>query len=301
MTARILMQTARGVSPLVLGAGPPLLNSRDTPWAGIPLELHEMASADDIGASGPLDGECGLLVFLEGAIDITRRARQHDLNERASRGSVAYLSGDERPELVRMRGQAQVLALELSSPWFKRVLLDRAPRNFARAQARDDTMHALASAMHWEIARGAPSGRLYAESLSLALLSYALEQVPPLHTYERGELSDAQQRQLRAYVLTNLAEDLSLSALAALVDRSERHFGTLFKRAFGTTPHRYVLDARLTEGARLLGMAGADIVEVAMRVGFSSQSHFTQAFRRAYGITPARHAAGRRKTNLPGL
>ncbi|MET0283656.1 MAG: AraC family transcriptional regulator [Polyangiales bacterium] len=301
MTARILMQTARGVSPLQLGAGPPLLNSRDTPWTGIPLELHQMASADDIGSSGPLDGESGLLVFLDGSIEFTRRTRQRDLSERASHGSVAYLSGNERPDLVRMRGQAQVLALELSTPWFQRVLLDRAPTNFARAQARDDTLHALASAMHWEVTRGAPSGRLYAESLSLALLSYALEQVPALHTHERGELSSAQQRQLRSYVLANLDEDLSISHLASLVERSERHFGTLFKRAFGTTPHRYVLGARLAEGARLLGMAGADIAEVALRVGFSSQSHFTHAFRRAYGITPARHAAGRRKTSPPRL
>lgn len=291
-----MVQVAHGTRPLSLGAGPPLLNSRETPWAGMTFEVHRMGSAEDIGHSGPVDGECGALVIVDGHIEIVRRQGRRDVSMHASAGSVSFLSGSARPDLRRMRGSAEAVALAPSNAWFGRLLLDGPPREFGSLpmRATDPTMLALTCAMRQEVERGAPTGRLYAESLSIALLSYAVEQVPPSRIAVRGDLSDAQRRQLRNYVLENLGEDISLATLAALVGRSERHFSTLFKRAFGTTAHRYLVQARLAEGARLLERGGMEIAEVALRLGFCSQSHFSEAFRRAYGVTPSRYAAGRR-------
>ncbi len=89
--------------------------------------------------------------------------------------------------------------------------------------------------MRDEVARGAVTGRLYAESLSVALLSYALDQVPFAPDVARGCLRDAEQRKLRRYILDHLAEDLSLCDLAALVGRQPRRFSTLFRQTFGAT------------------------------------------------------------------
>jgi len=82
--------------------------------------------------------------------------------------------------------------------------------------------------------------------------------------------------------------------LSELVGLHPRHFSTLFRRAFGVTPHRYVIDQRLAEGARLLANGGQDIADIAFRVGFSSQSHFAAAFRQAFGKTPRTYAAEKR-------
>ena len=110
----------------------------------------------------------------------------------------------------------------------------------------------------------------------------------------RGGLAEEQQRRLRNYIRDHLGEDLSLSELANLIGRSPRQFSSLFKRSFGTTPHQYLLEARLSEGARLLGQGGTDIAEVAFSLGFCSQSHFASAFRRAYAMTPGQYMSTRR-------
>jgi AraC family transcriptional regulator len=288
MGERILMQVAGKVRPLNFAGGPPSLRSADTEWAGPPLELHQMRSVESVGESGPRNGEHGLLVVTEGQIDVTLREGTRDLVVRARAGNVSYVSGDRRPHVVRMHGNAQAIALNLSKKWFERLLLDDAPLALERGEpfAPDPTVLALACAMRDEVARGATTGRLYAESLSVALLSYVMERLPPSSSRVRGGLPYEQQRRLRNYIRDNLGEDLSLSDLAALIGRSPRQLSSLFKQAFGTTPHRYLLDARLSEATRLLAHGGADISQIAMQLGFCSSSHFATAFRRAYGITP---------------
>lgn len=307
MSDRILMQLGGRVRPLSFAGGPPPIRSLGTSWAGPALEVHRMASIDGVGESGPRNGEFGLLVVTEGQIDVTLRQGPRDLVYHAVPGSTSYVNGNKRSHVLRMQGSAQAVALQLSKPWFERLLLDEAPEALGPAEpfAPDTTVLALASAMRDEVARGATTGRLYADSLSIALLSYVLERMPPSTSHAgaalragmvRGILPDEQRRRLRNYIRDNLGEDLSLSDLAALIGRSPRQFSSLFKQAFGQTPHRYILRARLAEGARLLAQGGADIAEIAMRLGFCSQSHFATAFRRAYGTTPRGYMLEKRTT-----
>jgi AraC family transcriptional regulator len=106
----------------------------------------------------------------------------------------------------------------------------------------------------------------------------------------RGALSAPQQARLRRYIEDRLHEDLSVSDLADLCGLRPRHFSTLFRRAFGQTPYRYVIDRRLARGADLLTTSSCDVDEIALRLGFASASHFTSEFRRLYQTTPRRYA-----------
>lgn len=295
------MQLGGKVRPLSFAGGPPALSSVGTSWAGPPLEQHRMQTVESVGESGPRNGECGLLVVTDGQIDVTLREGQREVVYHAIPGSVSFLSGNHRPHVLRMQGNAQAIALQLSKKWFERLLLDDAPAVLARGErfVADPTVLALTCAMRDEVARGASTGRLFADSLSMALLSYVLERLPPSSSRVRGSLPDEQQRRLRNYIRDNLGEDLSLSDLAALIGRSPRQFSTLFKQSFGETPHRYLLAARLAEGARLLARGGADIAEVALQLGFCSQSHFATAFRRTYGVPPHRYMTEKR-TSISG-
>ena len=185
------------------------------------------------------------------------------------------------------------MALGLSPAWLGRLADEGAPRRLAasyRIAEPDETARALATAMCEEVARGAPTGRLFAESLSLALLGYALERVPISQMQVSGALSDGQCRKLRRHIDERLGEELRLAELAALCGLAERQFSILFRRAFGKPVHRYVLEQRLAQGARWLANGSYDIAEIALRTGFSSQSHFTTMFRRTYGMTPRRYA-----------
>src|SRR5262249_6094069 len=141
----------------------------------------------------------------------------------------------------------------------------------------------------------ARTGRLYAESLSLALLSYAVERIPVSRLRVGGALSEAQRRKLARLIRERLGEDLSLGDLASFVGLGPRQFSRLFREAFGVTPHRYVLEQRLEAGARQLANGSLDIAEIALSLGFSSQSHFAAAFRKRFAQTPRRYATEHRR------
>jgi AraC family transcriptional regulator len=194
-------------------------------------------------------------------------------------------------------GSARALVVSLSDAWLKRLMHEGTPPpGIHGVTSSDATACALAKAMCAEVSHGAPTGPIFAESLSTALLSYALDRVPlgSVSMQVSGALSDGQCRKLRRYIDERLMDDLRLPDLAAVCGLRPRHFTTLFRRAFGVPPHRYVLQRRLERGADFLASSAYEIAEIALRTGFSSQSHFTTAFRRAYGVTPRRYASSRR-------
>lgn len=273
----------------------PLLNSACTPWAGLPMEEHRMGSTDRRGSAGPLDGEHGILTLMSGQIEMVVREGGRDIAHNGIPTAVSLLAGDHRRDIVRMRGSATAVALHVPRSWFEQLSLDGAPDGFGRGRPfqPDATVHSLVRAMRDEVARGATTGRIYAESLSLALLSYVVERLPGAQSHARGRLSEAQCRRLRRHIRERLHEELSLAELAAVVGLSPRYFSRLFREAFGVTPHRFVVQERLAEGARQLAR-GRDVIEIALGLGFCSQSHFTAAFRKTYGVTPRRYTATKR-------
>jgi hypothetical protein len=85
--------------------------------------------------------------------------------------------------------------------WFHRVELDRSPADFGRIAplTADQTMRALPGTVRHEVASGARTGRLYGESLSLALMSYVVDRIPASCLRLRGALSEAQGRRLQLF------------------------------------------------------------------------------------------------------
>lgn len=78
----------------------------------------------------------------------------------------------------------------------------------------------------------------------------------------------------------------ALADLAALVDASPYHFARAFRAIVGTTPHRYVIAARLHRAAVLLLDTRRQVTDVAYAVGFGDLSNFMHTFRREMGATP---------------
>ncbi|HKP56603.1 MAG TPA: AraC family transcriptional regulator [Polyangiales bacterium] len=271
---------------------PPLVMSAATRWAGLPFEVHRIGSLENIGEVGPMDGECGLLIIMDGQLEYVVRERGREVPIVANPGTVSVMSGERRPQLLRITGEAIGLALHVPRSWFARLEGDELPDDFALARptVRDETVHGLARAMWREVARDASTGRVFGESLSLAMLSYLSARLPwAQRRHISGRLTDAQSRSVTEFIHDQLHTDLSVMSLAGLVGLGPRRFSTLFRQTFGETPHRYIVELRLREGARMLH-EGEDIADVARKVGFCSQSHFTAAFREAFGTTPRRYA-----------
>jgi AraC family transcriptional regulator len=138
-----------------------------------------------------------------------------------------------------------------------------------------------------EVQAGMPTGRLYSESLTLALVWHLLrDQRLPRAVAQSGGLRPNQLRRITAYIHDRLAADLTVRELARMSELSCAHFARQFKGSTGLSPHQYVFKERIDEACRLLETTPLKLVEVALRSGFAGQSSFTTAFGRATGSTP---------------
>ncbi|KAB0662490.1 AraC family transcriptional regulator [Burkholderia diffusa] len=90
--------------------------------------------------------------------------------------------------------------------------------------------------------------------------------------------------------------NIGLDELASVAGIDRFRLTRLFQRAFGTSPHAYLVRLRLRAARRLLAI-GRTPAQVAADVGFADQSHLGRWFRRAYRITPA--AYRQMCTNVP--
>ena len=87
------------------------------------------------------------------------------------------------------------------------------------------------------------------------------------------------------------AERLDVSDLARAARLSPAHFSREFARAFGETPHRYLLTRRLERAAALLRSTDRSVADICMTVGLRSVGSFTTSFGRMYGLSPTAYRA----------
>jgi AraC-like DNA-binding protein len=87
------------------------------------------------------------------------------------------------------------------------------------------------------------------------------------------------------------AEPLDVPDLARAARLSPAHFSREFARAFGETPHRYLLTRRLERAAALLRTTDRSVADICMTVGLRSVGSFTTSFGRMYGLSPTAYRA----------
>ena len=105
--------------------------------------------------------------------------------------------------------------------------------------------------------------------------------VPPArHLLRAKDLADAR-----------YSERLDVENMAAAAGLSRAHFSREFRRAFGESPHHYLLTRRLERAASLLRMTDWTVAEICLEVGLRSIGSFTSSFKRAYGQTPTAYRA----------
>jgi AraC-like DNA-binding protein len=79
---------------------------------------------------------------------------------------------------------------------------------------------------------------------------------------------------------------LSLGGMARVSGLSPFHFLRTFGQVTGTTPHQFVLRARLREAARRLMTTDDRVIDIALDCGFPDPPHFTHAFGAEFGVSP---------------
>jgi AraC-like DNA-binding protein len=105
--------------------------------------------------------------------------------------------------------------------------------------------------------------------------------VPPArHLLRARDLADAR-----------YFEALSVEDMAHAARLSRAHFSREFRRAFGESPHAYLLTRRLERAASLLRSTDRSVAEICFAVGLQSVGSFTSSFTRTYGVSPTTYRA----------
>jgi len=91
----------------------------------------------------------------------------------------------------------------------------------------------------------------------------------------------------RDFIDTHYADRLLVDDLARIAHLSPAHFARSFQRAFGETPHQYVMSRRLERAAFLLRHTDYTVARICSDVGLRSVGSFTTAFRNTFGETPS--------------
>jgi AraC-like DNA-binding protein len=86
-------------------------------------------------------------------------------------------------------------------------------------------------------------------------------------------------------------EPLDVDDLAGVAGLSRAHFSREFRRAFGDSPHAYLLTRRLERAAALLRGTERSVAEICFAVGLRSVGSFTTSFTRTYGTSPTAYRA----------
>jgi AraC-like DNA-binding protein len=86
-------------------------------------------------------------------------------------------------------------------------------------------------------------------------------------------------------------EPLEVSDLARAAGLSRAHFSREFRRAFGDSPHAYLLTRRLERAAALLRTTDRSVADICLSVGLQSIGSFTTSFTRTYSRSPTAYRA----------
>jgi AraC-like DNA-binding protein len=149
----------------------------------------------------------------------------------------------------------------------------------------DKQLYQQLMALH-ELLYQQQSFQLAIESLPLEIFSLLLHRYSDIKQPQINLIGVRQLRELRDYLMANLADKIHLSDLAKLCQLSESQLLRQFKRKVGITPYAWLARLRLEQALQLL-KAGATSTQVCYQVGFYDQAHFIKAFNHAYGLTPS--------------
>jgi AraC family transcriptional regulator len=209
------------------------------------------------------------------------------------RGDIHIIPADT-PSAWDVRGKDTFLTLSVSPSLLKRVAkeLGHDPDGIEirnRFQVRDTQLENIGWALKEEMECGYPSGQLYFDSLAAAVTTrliryHSSKSVDVKRPNKR--LSDRRLRQVFVYIEDNLAENIALADLAAVVGLSVSHFNVLFREAVGLSPHQYLIRRRIERAKDLLGEGKLSISQIATESGFAHQSHLARHMRRMLGVAP---------------
>jgi AraC family transcriptional regulator, exoenzyme S synthesis regulatory protein ExsA len=92
---------------------------------------------------------------------------------------------------------------------------------------------------------------------------------------------------IEAIMEMNFCHNLSIDTFARMCHRSLSSFKREFRKLYGTSPGKWLLERRLEHSATLLQTTGMSVTEIMFECGFEELSHFSKAFKGKFGQSPS--------------
>lgn len=92
---------------------------------------------------------------------------------------------------------------------------------------------------------------------------------------------------VKEFIDSNYYENLDIDQLANLSYMSKFHFLRMYKKMFGISPYRYILELKLIESKKLL--KNLNTVEVSKLLNFSDRSAFSNKFKKRFSLNPSEY------------
>lgn len=266
-------------------------------WTGLPLGRFNPPPVGGLTAVAATQDS--LFLWNDDASPAQVRVRERPLHYVRQRGVFDIMATEEQVFVSHDKAGAPGSCLVVALPatqcadWFEAAELERFALG-TRFGLTDPHLHDLARALEAQCESGEPWGRLYTQSVSIALASYVL------HRYSdggrarfdraarvgRGRLTTAQQARIVRYVEAKVEVPIDLAELARLAGYSTPHFIRLFRQAFGISPYKFVIQRRIERAKHLLAQQDLAVREVSRACGFTTESHFSGTFARRVGLSP---------------
>jgi AraC-like DNA-binding protein len=192
-------------------------------------------------------------------------------------------AGDGAPDIVMACGRVRATYGEGTGVF---DLLDRPiVESFPAGHAIQHAFKALLS----EMSERRLGSTALAEALMKQCLIFALRRLAERRDARLPWLRVMENPRLNAAIdsmMTHPEREISVEELAALAGMSRSSFGTHFARAFGRSPHSFLIESRLRRAAHFLQTTDLPVKTIAGKIGYRSRSNFSHAFKALYGVDP---------------
>ncbi len=92
------------------------------------------------------------------------------------------------------------------------------------------------------------------------------------------------------YIQAHFKEpELSIEEVAKKSFMSEVYFRRLFKREYGISPQKYIVNLRIQNAVGLISSGYYSLKEIAFMSGYTDYKYFTTEFKRALGVSPSKY------------
>lgn len=130
------------------------------------------------------------------------------------------------------------------------------------------------------------------EHLKIGELIYLLLSLPSSSiATQLCQMTALHSTDFQEYVRANTFNRLTIAQLADGCGMCPSTFKMTFSRHFGTSPHTWIMEQRMSAICSALQYTNHPIKNLAHECGFASPSHMIRIFKRKYGVTPSQYRA----------